>query len=68
MYVMHLMHVLDGYNQLADVEPGLCLREDVLFNEETEQVTSWHPLHRNIQVIFILEGGFQLNKPSTSVS
>lgn len=67
MYVVHFMHVLNGYNQLADVEPGLCLSEDVFFYEETEQVTSWHPLHCNIQVILILEGRFQLNQPSASV-
>jgi hypothetical protein len=31
--VVHPMHFVDGDDELADVEAGLCLREDVFFDE-----------------------------------
>ena len=36
MNVVHLMHFLNGDNELADVESCLCFGKDVLFDEKTQ--------------------------------
>lgn len=68
MNIVHPMHFLDGNDELTDIESGLCLCKDVLLDEKTKKISSWDPLHCNIEIFFILKGRFQLNKPSASVS
>lgn len=56
--VVHLMHFLDGNDELTNIETGLCLAEDVLLDKKAEQISSRDPLHSNVQIFFILEGRF----------
>lgn len=58
MNIVHFVHFFNGDDELSDVEAGLCLSKDVLFNEQAQQVASRHPFHSNIEVISVLEGSF----------
>lgn len=46
--VVHAVHLINGNDELSDVEASLCLAEDILFNQQAQQITPRHPLHGDI--------------------
>ncbi len=61
--VVHFVHVLDGQDEFADIKLGLLFCENVFLDEQTQQISSGHPLHHDVEVRVILEGGTQLDEP-----
>lgn len=60
-----LVNSFDSQNDLSNVEASDVLREDLILDEHSHQVTSRQELHQHIEEVGILEGIVELDDPRT---
>lgn len=65
MHVGHLVNRLYSEHKFRHVEPGLTLRENLLVNEPSHEVSSREEFHAEVEVVIVLEGIMQLHNPLT---
>ena len=56
MNVVHAVHIFKSQQKFSDIEASFLLAKNVLLDQKSEEITSWNPLHGDIEVIDILEG------------
>lgn len=60
-----LMNRLNGQNDLSNIESCDVLRENLIFNEHSHEITTWQELHQHVKEVRVLEGGVELHNPWT---
>ena len=65
MDVVRLVDVFNGENHFSNVKSGLILRKDIFLDKKMQKVTSWYIVHHEIEIVLVLEGGFQLDQVGT---
>lgn len=59
--VVQLVHRVQRQQDLGNVEPRLVLRQNVLLDQEVHEVAPGQVLHHQVQVLFVLEGAFEVD-------
>lgn len=59
----HLVDILDGEDTFGNIEPGHVLREGVVLDQHSHQISARQELHDQVQVLGILERIIQLHNP-----
>jgi hypothetical protein len=56
MNVVHSVHIFESEKKFSDIEASLLLGKNVFLYQQPQQVTSWNPLHSDIEMVAVLEG------------
>lgn len=55
MDIFHLVHRIEGHQDLGGVELSLFMGEDVLFYQQVHEIPARQVFHHEVQVLLILE-------------
>ena len=65
MYEAKLVDSLNGQGELSHVKASDVLRENLVLDEHSHQITTWQELHEHVQEGVVLESRVELDDPRT---